>query len=66
MKVCLVRPLLSSNAFNGYPLNLLILASAIREKGHEPVICDYDFYKEVDSTWVTEPFAVRAADDIRQ
>ncbi|MDT9721100.1 radical SAM protein [Paenibacillus sp. ClWae2A] len=64
MKVCLVRPLLSSNAFNGYPLNLLILASAIREKGHVPFICDYDFYKEIDPTWISEPFAVRAAEDI--
>lgn len=64
MKVCLVRPLLSSNVFNGYPLNLLILASAIRDVGHYPVICDYDYLKEIDPSWIAEDFAARAAEDI--
>lgn len=51
MKVALVRPLLSGNVFNGYPLNLLILASAIRNEGHEPILYDYDYKKELDLSW---------------
>ncbi|KEO82591.1 B12-binding domain-containing radical SAM protein [Tumebacillus flagellatus] len=64
MKVALVRPLLSGSGFNGYPLNLLILAAAIREVGHHPVICDYDYLKELDPSWDSPEFAARAAEDI--
>lgn len=63
-RICLVRPLLSPTDFNGYPLNLLILAAALREAGHEPVIRDYDFLKEIDPSWGDDSFAARAAADI--
>lgn len=59
--VCLVRPLLSPTDFNGYPLNLLILASALRHAGHFVHICDYDFLKEGDPSWAAGGFAKRAA-----
>lgn len=64
MKVALVRPLLSGNVFNGYPLNLLILASAIRNEGHEPILYDYDYKKELDLSWDSPEFASRAAEEI--
>lgn len=63
-KICLVRPLLSPTNFNGYPLNLLVLASALRAAGHTPVIRDYDFLKEVEPAWATDQFAAQAAEDI--
>jgi tRNA A37 methylthiotransferase MiaB len=63
-KICLVRPLLSATDFNGYPLNLLILASTLRNAGHRVEICDYDYLKEIDSNWVSEGFAQRAARDV--
>lgn len=63
-KICLVRPLLSATDFNGYPLNLLILASALRNAGHEVEICDYDFLKETDDSWTQPGFARRAAEDV--
>lgn len=63
-KVCLARPLLSPTEFNGYPLNLLILASALRDSGHEVVVCDYDYLKEIDATWTEPGFACRSARDI--
>ncbi len=63
-KVCLVRPLLSPTEFNGYPLNLLILGSALRDAGHEVVICDYDYLKEIDTTWLAPGFAARACRDV--
>jgi tRNA A37 methylthiotransferase MiaB len=62
--VCLVRPLLSPTEFNGYPLNLLILASCLRDKGHEVTICDFDFLKEVDTSWKGSGFANRATLEI--
>jgi hypothetical protein len=63
-RICLVRPLLSPQ-FSGYPLNLLILAASLRNRGHEVVIQDFDFLKELDHTWSTgERFAQRAADCI--
>jgi tRNA A37 methylthiotransferase MiaB len=63
-KICLVRPLLSATDFNGYPLNLLILASALRNAGHSVEICDYDYLKEIDDRWAQEGFARRAAADV--
>jgi radical SAM superfamily enzyme YgiQ (UPF0313 family) len=63
-KICLVRPLLSPTDFNGYPLNLLILAAALSRAGHRVEICDYDFLKETDSSWAAPGFAKRAATDI--
>lgn len=63
-KICLVRPLLSATDFNGYPLNLLILASALRNAGHSVEICDYDYLKEIDESWAREGFARRAAADV--
>jgi radical SAM superfamily enzyme YgiQ (UPF0313 family) len=63
-KICLVRPLLSPTDFNGYPLNLLILAAALRNAGHRIEICDYDYLKEIDSSWTQEGFAQRAATDV--
>lgn len=63
-KICLVRPLLSPTDFNGYPLNLLILASALREAGHDVELRDYDFLKELDASWSCPGFTRRAADDI--
>src|ERR1700741_3936381 len=63
-KICLVRPLLSATDFNGYPLNLLILASALRNAGHTVEICDYDYLKEIDGRWANEGFARRAAADV--
>jgi radical SAM superfamily enzyme YgiQ (UPF0313 family) len=62
--VCLVRPLLSPTDFNGYPLNLLILAAALRESRHTVAIRDYDYLKEIDATWGTPDFARRAAAEI--
>lgn len=64
MKVALVRPLLSADGFNGYPLNLLILAAAIREVGHQPALFDYDYLKELDSSWDSPDFSARAAEEI--
>ncbi len=63
-QVCLVRPLLAPTEFNGYPLNLLILASSLRGAAHEVVIRDYDYLKEIDSTWTNRGFAKRAAEDL--
>jgi len=63
-KICLVRPLLSPTDFNGYPLNLLILASSLRDFAHDVIICDYDYLKEIDSTWSNGGFAKRAVEDI--
>ncbi|GET41309.1 B12-binding domain-containing radical SAM protein [Microseira wollei] len=63
-KVCLVRPLLSPTEFNGYPLNLLILASSLRNDGHSIEICDYDYLKEHDEIWIRGGFAQRAAADV--
>lgn len=62
--VCLVRPLLSPSEFNGYPLNLLILATCLRSRGHEVVICDYDLQKEIDPSWAHGGFAKRATTEI--
>src|SRR5262245_11782933 len=62
--VCLVRPLLSPTEFSGYPLNLLILASCLRRDGHVVEICDYDYLKEIDSSWRAGGFAERAARDV--
>ncbi|MFE9934224.1 B12-binding domain-containing radical SAM protein [Streptomyces sp. NPDC005533] len=59
-RVALVRPLLSTNDFNGYPLNLLILASALRAAGHHVAVFDFDYLKEVDPTWLDGGFARRA------
>nr|WP_236588183.1 radical SAM protein [Tumebacillus amylolyticus] len=56
--------MLSGSGFNGYPLNLLILASAIRDASHHPIICDYDYLKELDPSWDSPEFAARAAEDI--
>ncbi|MEU9087455.1 radical SAM protein [Streptomyces sp. NPDC048357] len=58
--MALVRPLLSTNDFNGYPLNLLILASALRTAGHQVAVFDFDYLKEVDPTWLDGEFARRA------
>ena len=63
-RVCLVRPLLSATDFNGYPLNLLILAAALRNFGHSVEICDYDYLKEIDPDWASPGFARRAALDV--
>ena len=62
--ICLVRPLLSPSEFNGYPLNLLILASALRMARHTVVIRDYDYLKELDGSWASAGFARRAAADV--
>jgi radical SAM superfamily enzyme YgiQ (UPF0313 family) len=59
--VCLVRPLLSPSDFNGYPLNLLILASCLLREGHKVEICDFDFLKEIDPSWLKGGFAKKAA-----
>lgn len=59
--ICLVRPLLSPTEFNGYPLNLLILAAALRGAGHDVEICDFDYLKEIDASWLQGGFGERAA-----
>jgi radical SAM superfamily enzyme YgiQ (UPF0313 family) len=65
-RVCLIRPLLSPTDFNGYPLNLLILAAALRAENHAVVICDFDFLKEVDASWRAPGFSRRAAAYVAQ
>jgi len=63
--VCLVRPLLSKYEQSAYPMELLILASAIRKEGFNPTIIDFEYLKTTDPIWKEEKgFTKRAAAEI--
>jgi esterase/lipase len=63
--ICLARPVISPNEFSGIPNELLILGAALKEKGYQSVVKDFDFLKEINIKWKNKKdWAKRAALEI--